>query len=96
MLFGHGPTKDTFEARSFGTVNEAVYQNLQKTQSFIEASNKAASQSSAFHTKPAPVVQPQVSMPEACAQNLSGLKPRSYNEFTKKFDNNSQKLKLRA
>ena len=82
--------------RSFGTVNEAVYLQLQKTQSFLEASNKVGIQSGAFHTKPAPKVEQQVSMAETCAANLNGQKPRSYNEFTKKFDNNSTKLKLRA
>jgi len=33
---------------------------------------------------------------QASAQQVSNLKPKSYNEFTKTFDNNSRKTGLRS
>ena len=79
-------------------MNESVYRDLQKTQTFVETSNRAAAQQLNATTRVIPEApkEPQVTNAEACTQQLSGLKPKSYNEFTKKFDNNSLKLKLRA
>ena len=36
LLLGHGATQESFENRDIGTVNDCVYEKLEKTQQFID------------------------------------------------------------
>lgn len=98
LFFGHGPSQEVFEKRDHGTTNELVYDKLQKTQTIIDPHNYCEQnrQLDKLQCNVKPQDLPGLFGPEAAKQSLAAQKPKSYNQFTKKFDNNSLKLGLRT
>ena len=100
LLFGHGATQNSFEWRDIGTTNDNVYDKLQKTNTFIASTYYMDGREGKtlnkfqFNTKEADVA-PMFSKQSAAGQ-IDNLKWKDYNQFTKKFDNNSLKLGLRS
>ena len=96
VLIGHGPTQDNFEKRDFGTTNDMVYEMRQDVEAVINTNNF---QSDAGRTRSKQQINTQANdLPSMFGKSGTALgetKPKHYNQFTGKFDNNSLKLGLR-
>lgn len=100
LLFGHGATQDAFENRDLGTTNTEVFEKLQKTNTFTNPHYNVDGLSGPSlnkHQINARVEDlPQVFGGAASgADQLKEMKPKHYNQFTKKFDKNYLKTGLR-
>ena len=97
LFSGHGATQDTFEQRDFATTNDMVYEKRADTETFI-ASQKFEGDVRKTRSKQ------QINTAAADLPSMFGksgtaageTKPKHYNQFTGKFDNNSLKMGLRS
>jgi len=100
LLFGHGATQDAFETRDIGTTNDNVYEKLQKTQTFIDSTyymnGREGKTLNQFQVNVRQEDIAPLFSAQSAAKQLDSLKWKDYNQFTKKFDNNCQKLGLRT
>ena len=98
LFFGHGPSQEVFEKRDHGTTNELVYDKLQKTQSIIDPHNycEQNKQLDKMQCNAQANDLPGLFGADGVKSNLANQKAKHYNQFTKKFDNNSLKLGLRG
>jgi len=107
LFLGHGPTQEHFERRDFGTTNQMFYDKKMNAQTLISShfynSKFSLKYNSYFlaenkhldklHTNAK--IEDTGPMFGKSGTALGGTQARSYNEFTKKFDNNYNKLGLR-
>ena len=95
IMFGHGPTQDTFEKRDYATTNQVMYEERQKVDTLINPNNWQGDTG-----RPRQTQHVNASVNEVPAMfgttKVSSLKPKNYNEFTKRFDNNSLNMNLRG
>ena len=93
IMFGHGANQDTFEKRDFATTNDLMYEKRQKVEEIINPHSfendfgKSRSKQM-INTKPSDI-------PQMFGKSAGQIKPKSYGEFTKRFDNNSNNTGLR-
>ena len=96
-MFGHGKTQDVFEKRDFVTTNNLVYEKKQKIETII---NPHSFESDAGMTRTGMQVNTrQDDLPKMFGKSGTAAgetKPKNYNDFTKKFDNNNLQLGLRG
>ena len=96
ILSGHGATQDTFEKRDFATTNDMVYERRAPVETII---NPHTFESDAGRTRSKQQVNTQASdLPTMFGKSGTAAgetKPKHYNQFTGKFDNNSLKIGLR-
>lgn len=83
LLFGHGPTQNHFDARDFRTSYDLTMNNKVPAHQIVES-----------HFKP-PASVPRPEGPAPVTRPIDGLKPKSYNEFTKSCDAQFNKIGLR-
>ena len=95
LFFGHGATQDDFVKRDFGTSNELFYDKKMKTETlinphFYHQENKTIDK---FQTNAK--IEDNGSLFGKSGTALGNSNVKHYNQFTKKFDNNYNKMKLR-
>ena len=97
LLIGHGPDQDRFEKRDVGTTSACVYDKLQTTNQLINPNTYEGDQKnlSLYQTNSQVSDLPVMFSNQAAATQVNTLKFKSYNDFTKTFDNNSNKIGLR-
>ena len=98
ILIGHGPDQERFERRDLGTTNATVYDKLERTKDLIDPNTFCNDKAnlSLYQTNAVTSDLPTMFSKQGAAQQVSELKPKSYNDFTKTFDNNSRKIGLRS
>ncbi|CDW84628.1 UNKNOWN [Stylonychia lemnae] len=99
LFFGHGATQDDFVKRDFGTSNNLFYDKRMKTEELInphyyhnEPPKADASQTVASNSQNS---DPLSNLGSSYSGGFGKTVPKAYSEFTKKFDNNYQKMGLR-
>ena len=95
LFFGHGATQDDFVKRDFGTSNELFYEKKMKMETLINPhfyhdENKKMDK---FQTNAK--IDDAGTLFGNSGTAVDGSKAKSYNQFTKKFDNNYMKMGLR-
>ena len=96
LFTGHGSTQDTFEKRDFATTNDMVYERKARIDQIIDPNTF---ESDMGKTRSKQYVNTQASdLPTMFGKSGTAAgetKPKHYNQFTGKFDNNSLKIGLR-
>lgn len=95
IMFGHGPTQDIFEKRDWATTNQVMYEERQKVETLINPNTFKGDSGIPRQTQHVNVKPAEVPSMFKTAQ-VASLKPKSYNEFTKRYDNNSLNMNLRG
>jgi len=96
LFSGHGAAQETFEARDFVTTNDMVYERRADVETII---NPHTFESDAGKTRSKQYINTkQADLPNMFGKSGTAAgetKPKHYNQFTSKFDNNCLKMGLR-
>ena len=96
MFFGHGATQDAFEKRDFATTNDLVYEHKEKVSTIIDPHMYKSDEGKTrtqYHNNGKEGDLPKMFGKSGTANGET--LPKSYNQFTGKFDNNYLKMGLR-
>ena len=93
LFMGHGLNANDFEKREFASLNQLAYGEKKSTEQIIHP--KVYQSDAGMNRSQISVNAKTSEAPALFKTGQDKLAPRSYNQFTKKFDNNSLNLKLR-
>ena len=95
LFLGHGPTQEHFERRDFGTTNQMFYDKKMNAQTLISSHfyNSDNKHLDKLHTNAK--IEDAAPIFGKSGTALGETQARAYNEFTKRFDNNYNKIGLR-
>ena len=93
LFLGHGPAQDTFEKRDFATTNDMMYDRRLRNE---QVTDPNVFESDFGKTRSKQQINTQATdLPSMFGKGGTTSVPKSYNQFTGKFDNNSLKMGLR-
>ena len=95
LLLGHGPSLDTFEKRDLATTSYMSYEMKQSAKEITNPMEFKNENAELLKVKGVQEKTEKLKKEEEAQGPGIHLKPRAYNEFTKKIDLNYHKIGLR-
>lgn len=95
LFFGHGPSQEEFVRRDFGTTNQMFFEKKMKADTLVNPHFFCEDNKPQDKLQTNAKIEDQAKMFGKSGTALGETNPRAYNQFTKSFDKNYNKLGLR-